>query len=238
VNLIIFHESVVDREIGAGSRKTISAVGSANCAQTRRRSSFCGRATSPCHSEVVPWSLIALPERRRELVSKQDLMARVWPNVFVEPANLLVHMSALRRAQRDGRDGHRYIRQHPRTRLLFRRLSRYVGSRDLSATGEASVAQARSAYNGSWDLLFVTQRGGCDPTYNFSVNIADGVVTHPNLVKFRGHVARSGAVRASVTVPNKYASGSGLAEARIRILKGQVVFIERLLEALNQAKGS
>jgi DNA-binding winged helix-turn-helix (wHTH) protein len=53
--------------------------------------------------------LTALLERRGELVSKQDLMARVWPNVFVEPANLTVHMSALRRALRDGRDGHRFI---------------------------------------------------------------------------------------------------------------------------------
>jgi len=53
--------------------------------------------------------LIALLERRGELVSKRDLMARVWPNVFVEPANLTVHMSALRRALRDGRDGHRFI---------------------------------------------------------------------------------------------------------------------------------
>jgi hypothetical protein len=73
----------------------------------------------------------------------------------------------------------------------------------------SSVAQARSAYDGSWDLLFVTQRGACDPSYNFSVNITDGNVTHPNLVRFRGHVARSGAVRASVTVQDKYASGSG-----------------------------
>jgi hypothetical protein len=72
-----------------------------------------------------------------------------------------------------------------------------------------SVAQARSAYDGPWDLLFVTQRGACDPTYNFSVNITDGFVTHPNLVRFRGHVARSGAVRASVTVQDKYASGTG-----------------------------
>jgi len=72
-----------------------------------------------------------------------------------------------------------------------------------------SVAQARSAYDGPWDLLFVTQRGACDPNYNFSVNITDGIVTHPNLVKFRGYVTRSGVVRASVTVPDKYASGSG-----------------------------
>jgi hypothetical protein len=73
----------------------------------------------------------------------------------------------------------------------------------------ASPAHARTAYDGSWDLVFVTQTGACDPTYNFTVNIFDGVVTHPNLVKFRGYVARSGAVRASVTVPDKYASGSG-----------------------------
>jgi DNA-binding winged helix-turn-helix (wHTH) protein len=53
--------------------------------------------------------LIALLERRGELVSKQDLMARVWPNVFVEPANLTVHMSALRRALRDGQGGNRFI---------------------------------------------------------------------------------------------------------------------------------
>ena len=73
----------------------------------------------------------------------------------------------------------------------------------------ASVAQARSAYDGSWDLVFVTQRGACDATYNFSVNITDGIVTHPNLVRFRGYVTRSGAVRASVTVRDKLATGSG-----------------------------
>jgi hypothetical protein len=73
----------------------------------------------------------------------------------------------------------------------------------------ATAAEARSAYDGSWDLVFVTQRGACDATYNFSVNINDGIVTHPNLVRFKGYVARSGTVRASVTVQDKYASGSG-----------------------------
>ena len=53
--------------------------------------------------------LVALLERRGELVGKHDLMARVWPNVCVEANNLTVHMSALRRALRDGRDGHRFI---------------------------------------------------------------------------------------------------------------------------------
>jgi DNA-binding winged helix-turn-helix (wHTH) protein len=53
--------------------------------------------------------LIALLERRGELVSKHDLTARVWPNLFVDPSNLTVHMSALRRALRDGQDGNRFI---------------------------------------------------------------------------------------------------------------------------------
>lgn len=72
-----------------------------------------------------------------------------------------------------------------------------------------NTAEARSLYDGSWDLVFVTQRGACDSRYNFSVNINDGIVTHPNLARLRGYVARSGAVRASVTVQDKYASGSG-----------------------------
>jgi len=53
--------------------------------------------------------LIALLERHGEVVSKHDLMACVWPAVFVEPANLTVHMSALRRALRDGQGGNRFI---------------------------------------------------------------------------------------------------------------------------------
>jgi DNA-binding winged helix-turn-helix (wHTH) protein len=53
--------------------------------------------------------LLVLLERPGVLVSKQELMARVWPNVFVEPANLTVHVSALRRMLRDGRDGNRFI---------------------------------------------------------------------------------------------------------------------------------
>src|ERR1700753_3390120 len=73
----------------------------------------------------------------------------------------------------------------------------------------ASIAQAQSAFDGSWDLDFVTQKGTCDPTTSFTVTIADGIVSHPNLVRFSGRVARSGAVRASVTVQDKFASGSG-----------------------------
>ena len=72
-----------------------------------------------------------------------------------------------------------------------------------------TTAEARPSYDGPWNLVFHTKKGSCDPTFTFSVNVDAGVVTHPNLVKFRGKVASSGAVHASVTVQDKYASGSG-----------------------------
>jgi DNA-binding winged helix-turn-helix (wHTH) protein len=53
--------------------------------------------------------LMVLLERAGGLISKQQLMARVWPNIFVEPANLTVHISALRRTLRDGQNGNRFI---------------------------------------------------------------------------------------------------------------------------------
>ena len=53
--------------------------------------------------------LIALVERHNELVTKEELMARVWPNVFVESSNLTVHIAALRRVLGDGLNGNRYL---------------------------------------------------------------------------------------------------------------------------------
>ena len=53
--------------------------------------------------------LIILLERRGDLVSNQELIARVWPNIFVSPNNLTVHMSALRRSIRDGQESNRFI---------------------------------------------------------------------------------------------------------------------------------
>jgi DNA-binding winged helix-turn-helix (wHTH) protein len=57
--------------------------------------------------------LIVLVERRGEVISKEDLIARVWPNTFVEEANLRVHMAALRRVLGDDQVGNRFIATVP-----------------------------------------------------------------------------------------------------------------------------
>ena len=64
-------------------------------------------------------------------------------------------------------------------------------------------------FDGSWHLVFETRSGDCDPSYDFEVNISNGNISHPNLVRFRGRVSRTGAVRAAVTVQDKHASDAG-----------------------------
>jgi DNA-binding winged helix-turn-helix (wHTH) protein len=53
--------------------------------------------------------LAALVERSGEVVGKEQLIARAWPQTFVEDSNLKIQMSALRRALGDGQGGNRYV---------------------------------------------------------------------------------------------------------------------------------
>jgi predicted ATPase/DNA-binding winged helix-turn-helix (wHTH) protein len=55
--------------------------------------------------------LIALIERPGEVVSKSELMSRIWPDTHVEEANLRVQVAALRRAL--GGDGDAYVANAP-----------------------------------------------------------------------------------------------------------------------------
>ena len=86
--------------------------------------------------------LVVLLERPGELVSKEELMNRVWPNLFVEPANLTVHMSALRRTLRDGRDGNRFIINVPGRGYSF------VASVAVAGRAKANGDENRAAVRG------------------------------------------------------------------------------------------
>lgn len=57
--------------------------------------------------------LIALLERPGELIGKNELLARVWPDMAVVEDNLTVHVAALRRVLGDGKGPARYIVNTP-----------------------------------------------------------------------------------------------------------------------------
>ena len=61
--------------------------------------------------------LTALVERKGELVSKDELMARVWPNTFVDEGSLRAQVVAVRKALAIGRYRRTIRAQYPWSRV-------------------------------------------------------------------------------------------------------------------------
>jgi TolB-like protein/DNA-binding winged helix-turn-helix (wHTH) protein/Flp pilus assembly protein TadD len=63
--------------------------------------------------------LVVLVENSGHLLEKGELMKRIWPDSFVEEANLSVKMSELRRALGEGPNEHQYVETVPRRGYRF-----------------------------------------------------------------------------------------------------------------------
>jgi hypothetical protein len=73
------------------------------------------------------------------------------------------------------------------------------------------LAVARSAYDGQWSVLIVTEQGACDRAYRYGVEISNGQVLYQGggPVNFTGRVAGNGSVRVMVTAGDRRAVGQG-----------------------------
>src|SRR5262249_16518494 len=78
-----------------------------------------------CEGQFVPLTqkafevLLALVERHGGIVSKGELMAKVWPDTFVEESNLAQNVYTLRKALGQTPDGEGYIVTVPRGGYRF-----------------------------------------------------------------------------------------------------------------------
>jgi Tol biopolymer transport system component/DNA-binding winged helix-turn-helix (wHTH) protein len=63
--------------------------------------------------------LLALIERHGRLLEKDELLKLVWPDTFVEEANLASNISLLRKALGEGENGQRYIETVPKRGYRF-----------------------------------------------------------------------------------------------------------------------
>src|ERR1700728_3956797 len=84
-------------------------------------------------------TLLVLVRRGREVVSKDELLKEVWPDSFVEEANLSQHIFKLRKALGDTHEGERYIIPLPGRGYRFA-----VPVRTITEGGEVLIAQMRS----------------------------------------------------------------------------------------------
>ena len=83
--------------------------------------------------------LVVLVENSGHLIGKDELLKRLWPDSFVEEANLSVNMSALRRALDEGPNEHQYVETVPRRGYRF-----VAGVRDRWDGGAELFSQERS----------------------------------------------------------------------------------------------
>jgi predicted ATPase/DNA-binding winged helix-turn-helix (wHTH) protein len=87
--------------------------------------------------------LIVLMSTPNELVSKKDLMSRVWPDVTVDEGSLRFHMAGLRKALGDGKDGARYITTLAGRGYCFvAPVSRAGSARDAAPAADAPIVPA------------------------------------------------------------------------------------------------
>jgi DNA-binding winged helix-turn-helix (wHTH) protein len=82
--------------------------------------------------------LLALVKRHGHLLEKDELLTKVWPDAFVEEANLASNISQLRKALGDVENGQRYIETVPKRGYRFvanvKEVSGSVGNLDEDAS--------------------------------------------------------------------------------------------------------
>jgi predicted ATPase/DNA-binding winged helix-turn-helix (wHTH) protein len=88
--------------------------------------------------------LILLVERAGEVVSKRELVARVWADVTVDEGSLRFHVAALRKALGDGQSGARYVTNVPGRGYCLVAPVSHSNRSDTASVAEAASAQPRT----------------------------------------------------------------------------------------------
>ncbi len=77
--------------------------------------------------------------------------------------------------------------------------SRYAADQRYMAYG--------SAFDGRWSVVIETERGACDRSYRFGIDVVNGAVTYDGSPY--GRVTPKGAVRISLSMGDQHAEGGG-----------------------------
>ena len=97
--------------------------------------------------------------------------------------------------------------------MLFAHAPAYAAAGFVLAAAALAPApaSARTAYDGNWSVLIVTNSGSCDRAYRYGLSIQNGAVIYEGsaAVNVAGRVNPNGAVSVRVWAGQQGASGSG-----------------------------
>jgi Tol biopolymer transport system component/DNA-binding winged helix-turn-helix (wHTH) protein len=148
-------------------------------------------------------TLLLLVESQGHTVEKDELMRRLWPDTFVEEANLTNNISLLRKALEESPNGHEYIKTVPR------RGYRFVGDVNTVVAEDMVVASRDQAVESAASPA-VTERGGKTRLFGnvplaWPVAVAIAVVAALALgvAYFRRAPAGVEPMRVSISLPEK-----------------------------------
>ena len=77
-----------------------------------------------------------------------------------------------------------------------------------------NIADARTPYDGSWSVSITTHSGDCVPTYQFQLQIINGIVSYRGPANVHGRISVGGAVNVSVSTESQQATGFGKLSGR------------------------
>jgi DNA-binding winged helix-turn-helix (wHTH) protein/TolB-like protein/Tfp pilus assembly protein PilF len=130
--------------------------------------------------EIVPLTpkvfdiLLTLIESSGQVVQKDELMRRVWPDSYVEEGNLTQNISLLRKALGEGQNGHQYIETVPRRGYRFIAPVREFGE---MAADIQPLKQAVAVANGQSALRDANPEIPRRPVHQEELNGSGGRVT-------------------------------------------------------------
>ena len=130
--------------------------------------------------------LCALATANGELVSKDQLMAQVWSGVIVEENNIQVHVSALRKALQDGKNGDTHLLTVPGRgyRLVG------VNTADAVVGGIASTPETSSGKSSIAVLPFQNMSFEPEQEY-FADGMVEEIITGLSRIKWLSVVSRN-----------------------------------------------
>ena len=86
----------------------------------------------------------------------------------------------------------------------------FAASVILAVAPGVADAKAPAGYDGSWNVLIITEAGSCDQAYSFPVRIAGNhVMSSGATANVTGSVGRGGSVAVRVSSGGSFANGTG-----------------------------